>query len=81
MGTVTSISVKTGMAMVVPTALDTLARTAWADVHVIWACEEDCDDSDDIEATVLADLFIIFKDLPLIKCMHKNANSSVEKVH
>jgi len=57
--------------MVVPTAIGTLAPTARADARVICAYDEDCDDCDDIEAPVLADLVIIFKALPLLKCMHK----------
>ena len=59
--------------------MDTLASTAGENVHVICACEEECDD---IEALVLAaDLVIIFKALPLLKCMHKNENFSLEKVY
>jgi len=73
-GSVTLISVKTGMAMVAPKANGTLAPTAGVDVCVLCGCEEDCNDCDDIEAPVLADLVILFKALPLRKCMHKDAN-------
>jgi len=59
------------MAMVAPTAVDTLAPTAGADACVNCACEEDCDDCDEIEAPILTDLVIVFKALPLLKCMHK----------
>ena len=54
MGAVTPISVKTGMAMVAPTTVRTVASTAGADVRVIFACEEDCNDCDNIEAPILA---------------------------
>jgi hypothetical protein len=67
------------MAMVAPTTVDTLAPTTGADARVICTCEEDLDDYDDIEAPILMDLVIIFKALPLLKCMHKNANSSLRK--
>ena len=81
MGAVTPIFVKIGMAMVATTVVDTLVPNAGEDAHVICACEEDCDDCDDIVAPILVDLDIIFKALPLLKCMHKNVNSSLEKVH
>jgi len=68
---VTPISVETSMAMVAPKVVDTLAPTAGAYTHVNYACQEDCDDCHDIEAHVLADLVIIFKVLPLLKCMQK----------
>jgi hypothetical protein len=68
---VTPISVETGIAMVTPKAVDTLAPTAGADARVNCACDEDCDDCDDIEATILTDLVIIFKALALLKCMHQ----------
>jgi len=71
---VAPISVETGMAMVAPTAVDTLAPTEGADARINYAYEEDCDDCDDIETPVFVDLVIIFKALPLLKCMHKNAN-------
>jgi len=58
---ITPISVETSMAMIAPTAVDTLEPTEWADACVYCACEEDCDDYDDIEVSVLADLVIIFK--------------------
>jgi len=71
MEAVTPISVETGIAMVAPTTIDTLAPTVGTDVCVNCACEEDCDDCDDVEATLLVDLIIVFKALPLHKCMHK----------
>jgi len=61
------------MAMVAPKVVGTLAPTAGLDVCAIYACEEDCNDRDDIDAPVLTD-FILFKALPLRKCMHKDAN-------
>jgi len=64
-------SVEIGIAMAAPTAVDTLAPTVWEDACVNCACEEDCDDCDDVEAPLLVDLVIIFKALPLLKCMHK----------
>jgi len=41
-----------------------------ADVCVNCACEEDCNDCDDAEPPLLVDLYIVFKALPLLKCMH-----------
>jgi len=76
---VTTISVETVMFLVAPTTVDTQTPTTGADAHVICAFEEDYDDCDDIETPILADLVIVFKALRLLKCMHKNANSSVEK--
>ena len=73
------VSIVTGMAMVAPTVVDTLAPTEGANTGVDCACEEDCDDCDDIEAPVLADLVIIFK--ALLKCMQTNENFSLEKVY
>jgi len=55
-------------------AVGTLASTAGVDVCVICACEEDCNDCDGIEAPELADLVILFKALPLHKCMHKDVD-------
>ena len=78
---VTPISVETDMAMVSPMVVDTVAPTKGADTHVNCACDEVCDDCDDIEAPILVDLVIIFIVLPLLKCMHKNANFSLEKVY
>jgi len=66
--------VETGMSMIAPKAVGTLTSIAGADVRVICAYEEYCDDCDDIEATILTDLVILFKVLPLRKCMHKNAD-------
>jgi len=57
-----------------PKAIGTLAPIAGADVCVIFAFEEDCNDCDDIEELVLADLGILFKVLPLHKCMHKDVD-------
>jgi len=51
---VTPIFVETGMAMVAPTAVDTLAPTEGMDARVNCGCEEDCNDCDDIEASILA---------------------------
>jgi len=70
----TPISIKTGMAMVAPKAVGTLASTAGANVCVICVREENCNDCDDIEASVLVDLVLLFKTLSLRKCMHKNAD-------
>jgi len=78
-GAVTTISVETGMFLVAPTTVYTLTPTIVADARVICAFEEDYDDCDDIETPILADLVIVFKALRLLKCMHKNVNSSVEK--
>ena len=52
MGAITPISVETDMAMVVPKVVGTLASTAGVDVCVICACENDCNDCDDIEASI-----------------------------
>jgi len=41
------------------------------DACVDCAYEEDCDDCDDPETPLLVGLIIVFKDLPLLKCMHK----------
>ena len=68
MEAVTPISVETGMAMAAPTAVDTLAPTVGADSCVNYDCEEDCDDA---EAPLHVALVIVFKALPLLKCMHK----------
>jgi hypothetical protein len=69
-GAVTPISIETGIAMVAPTTVDTLAPTVGANASVDCACEEDCNDCDDIEAPLLVDLVIIFKALPLLKGKH-----------
>jgi len=61
------------MAMVAPKVVGTLASTAGVDVCVIYACEEDFNYCDNIEAPVFVDLIILFKVLPLRKCMHKDA--------
>jgi len=73
-GAVTQISVETGMAVVAPKAVGTLKSIAGMDVCVVCACEEVFNDCDDIEAPVLVDLVILFKALPLRKCMHKDAD-------
>jgi hypothetical protein len=70
-GAVTPISVEIDMAMVAPKVVGTLASIAWVNVYVICACEEDYND---IEAPALTDLVILFKALPLRKCMHKDAD-------
>jgi len=46
------------MVMVSSKAVGTLAPTAGVDVCVFCACEEACNDYDDIEEPVLADLVI-----------------------
>ena len=81
MGAVTPMSVETGMAMVAPQAVGTLAPTIGVDVCVIFAFEEDCNDCDDIEELVLADLGILFKVLPLHKCMHKDVDFPQERFY
>jgi hypothetical protein len=73
-GVVTPMFVETDMTMVAPKVVGTLAPTAGVNVCVIYACEEDCNDCDDIEALVLADFVILFKALPLRKCTHKDAD-------
>jgi len=70
---VTPISVETGLAMDDSTTVDTLAPIEGADACVTRACEEDYDDG---EAPLLGNLVIVSKALPLLKCMHKNANFS-----
>jgi len=73
-GAVTPIYVETGVAMVAPKAVGTCTSIVRMDVCVICACEEDCNDCDDIKAPVLADLVILFTALPLHKCTHKDAD-------
>jgi len=68
---VTPISFETILAVAVSTVVDTLAPTEGANVCVTCACEDDCNDCDDAEAPLLVDLVIVFKALPLLKCMHK----------
>jgi hypothetical protein len=48
-GAATPFSVETGIVMVAPVAVDTLAPTVGADACVDYAYEEDCDDCDDVE--------------------------------
>jgi len=68
---VTPIFDETGMAMAASTVVDTLAPTEGADACVNCAYEEDCDDCNDAEAPKLVDLVIVFKVLPLLRCMDK----------
>jgi hypothetical protein len=66
-GAITPISVETGIAMVAPMAVGTLAPTVGADACVDYACEEDCDDCDDAKLPLLVGRAISFKALPLLK--------------
>jgi len=79
-GEVTPIFVETGMVVVAPKAVGTITSIKGMDVCVFCACEDDCNDCDDIEAPVLTDLVILFKALPLRKCMHKDADFFLGKV-
>jgi len=69
-GVVTPISIETGIAMVAPMVVDTLAPTVGADACVDYACEEDCDDCEDAEVPLFLHRAVSFKALPLLKCMH-----------
>jgi hypothetical protein len=51
--------------------VDTLAPTVGADACVDCACEEDYDDCNDLEVSLLVGQAISFKALPLLKCMHR----------
>jgi len=73
---VTPVSVETSMTMAAPTVVDTLAATEGEDACVNCACEEDCDDA---KTPLLVDLVIVFKALPLLKCMHKRRLFSQKK--
>ena len=70
-GSVTLISVKTGLTIVASRTVNTLAPTKGGDACVVCACEEDCDDA---EAPLFVDLVTVSKVLPLLKCMHKMRN-------
>ena len=70
-GAVTHIYVETGIVMVAPIAVDTLAPTVWADTCVDCACEYDCDNCEDTEVPLLVGRAISFKALSLLKCIHK----------
>jgi len=65
---VTPIFVENGIAMVAPMAVGTVAPTVGADACVDCTCE---DDFDDAEVPLIVGLVIVFKDLPLLKCIHK----------
>jgi len=72
-GAVTLVFFETGIAIIAPTVVDTLAPTVGADACVNYGCEEDCDDCDDAEAPLLVGLVIIFKVLPLLNaCTNKS---------
>ena len=68
---VTPISVETGIIMVSPMAIGTAAPTVGAYSCVDCACHKDCDYCHDAEVPLIVGLVIVFKDLPLLKCIHK----------